>query len=67
MSRSRGFSKLALLVVCHSGRYDNTVGLVEELRETENKDLFVTVETLEHPEYWKTDRYHEPDIFEEGT
>ena len=46
MSKSRGFKKIALCVVCHNGDHDDTIGVVEDYcNATEDKDLLVTVET----------------------
>lgn len=45
MSRSRGFKKIAICVICNNGDFDNTAGIVEDVcRQTEEKDLYVTVE-----------------------
>ena len=45
MSRSRGFKKIALCIVCHNGDHDNTVVVAEDaVISTEDKDLFITVE-----------------------
>lgn len=43
MAKCRGFTKIALCLVCHSGDHDDTVGVVEEkdtiaLVETKNKE-----------------------------
>jgi len=48
MSSSRGFKKIALCVICHSGDHDDTLCIVEDkVKMTEDKDLIVTVEVLE--------------------
>lgn len=36
MSQSRGFRKLAICLVCHSGDHNDTIGLVEEYESTGN-------------------------------
>lgn len=41
MSKSRGFEKIALCVVCHNGNHDDTIGVVEEFVD---KDLLALVE-----------------------
>ena len=38
MSKKRGFSKIAICLVCHSGNHDDTIGVVED------KDLIAIVE-----------------------
>lgn len=48
MNSSRGFKKIALCVICHSGDHDDTLCIVEDkVKMTEDKDLIVTVEVLE--------------------
>ena len=51
MSEKRGFKKIALCIVCHSGDHDDTLAVVEEKEDrialTEEKDLIVTVEVKE--------------------
>ena len=39
MSKSRGFTKIGILLVCHNGDHDDTVAVIE------NKDLIGLVET----------------------
>ncbi len=34
MSKSRGFIKIAILLICHSGDHDDTVAVVEEYKDT---------------------------------
>jgi hypothetical protein len=47
MSRSRGFEKKALCVVCHNGDHDDTICTVEDrLQATNDKDYIVTVEDI---------------------
>jgi hypothetical protein len=40
MSKSRGYKKIALCVICHNGNHDDTIGVVEEI----DKDLLALVE-----------------------
>ena len=35
MSTTRGFKKIAICLICHNGRHNDTIGLVEEFRLSE--------------------------------